>query len=335
MKYKDYYQILGIARSADLAAIKTAYRKLARKYHPDVSKEKDAEARFKEVGEAYDTLKDTEKRAAYDQLGRFEPGENFRPAADWQQQHTQQDYSFEDIDLSDLFSQFGAGFGRQPGAGKRRGPGRTARSGHHSAPGDGFGIPGEDFEANVQLSLEEAISGSEVAFQLNLPEYDGHGAVKRVPHTVKVRIPKGASNGQRLRVPGKGAKGINGGRDGDLYLTISLQTHPLYRVSGHDIFIDLPLTPWEAVLGTQLPLPTPSGAVQLTVPPGAQSGQKLRLAKRGMPTPQGQNGDLYAIVQIVIPASLNKQERELFEQLKQSSTFDARSHFVEELKHAR
>jgi curved DNA-binding protein len=313
MKYKDYYGILGVPRDAAADAIKNAYRRLARKYHPDVSKEAGAEAKFKEISEAYQTLRDPEKRAAYDQLGSHQPGQDFRPPPDWQQHFGRTQFSFDDIDLSDLF------------AGLRGGPHRAERG------GGGIAIPGQDYEVTVHISLEEAFRGVEASLDLAMPEYDDRGLLRRVPRTVTARIPRGATDGQRLRVPGKGGKGSNGGRDGDLYLTIALHPHSLFRVSGHDLYVDLPLTPWEAVLGTQVQLPTPGGRVRLTVPPGTRAGQQLRLARRGLPKPRSGEGDLYAIVQIAVPGVVGERERALYAELAGASAFNPRGHFEQEL----
>ena len=322
MKYKDYYASLGLERGASEEDIKKAYRKLARKYHPDVSKEPDAEEKFKEVAEAYQTLKDSEKRAAYDQLGSHPAGEDFQPSPDWQQ-HWQQPsgsgsggggpFSAEGLDLSDLFEQLRAG----------RGGARSRVS-----------MPGQDYEVSVPITVEDAYHGTEIDLDLNMPEYDEQGRLRRVPHAFKARIPKGATDGQRLRVPGKGGHGMNGGRNGDLYLNISLRPHALYRANGHDLYMDLPLAPWEAVLGTALEVPTPGGAVRLKVPPGAHAGQHLRLPGRGLPRPKAGQGDLYAIIQIVVPSVVNEQERSLYRQLAETSAFDPRSHRAQEGGHA-
>ena len=231
MKYKDYYKILGVARDAGADDIKKAYRKLARKYHPDVSKEANAEERFKEMAEAYETLKDPEKRAAYDQLGSHPSGQEFRPPPDWGQHfgggspfgQTDQG-AFDDIDLADLLAGLAGG---------------RARAGGRSSARDGP-IPGSDYEAMVSITLEQAFHGTEIDLDLSVPEYDERGFAHRVPHRVKVRIPKGVTDGQKLRVPGKGGKGSRGGRAGDLYLDIQVQTHPLFRASGQDLYVDLP-----------------------------------------------------------------------------------------------
>jgi curved DNA-binding protein len=313
MKYKDYYKILGVERNASADAIKKAYRKLAQKYHPDVSKDPAGEEKFKEIGEAYEALKDPEKRAAYDQLGSHQPGQDFRPPPGWGSEHGDTHFSFEDIDLADLFA--GLAGGR-----------------HHGGPGAGhIRMPGQDYEVTAHVSLEEAFRGTEVELNLTVPEYDAEGRLKRVPRTFKVRIPRGATDGQRLRLGGRGGKGINGGRDGDLYLNIALHPHPLFRVSGHDLYLDLPLAPWEAVLGITVEVPTLGGPVHLKVPPNTRAGQQLRLSKRGLPKPKGDEGDLFAIVQIVVPTAASERERELFRQLAAGSTFNPRGHFLQEV----
>lgn len=315
MKYKDYYKILGVAREASAEDIKKAYRRLARKYHPDVSKEAGAEEKFKEVGEAYETLKDSEKRAAYDQLGSYQAGQEFRPPPEWERQfHTQFDpgaSGFEDLDLADLFAGLSGIRGHSRGAGR----------------GD-IPIPGQDYEMTAQLTLEQAAQGTEVDVNVSMLEHDERGAPRRGTRSFKVRIAKGATNGQRLRVPGKGGKGLNGGRDGDLYLNIVLAPHALFRPDGHDLYLDLPLTPSEAVLGATVEVPTLGGSVNLKVPSGTQAGQKLRLARRGLPKPGGGEGDLYAIVQIAVPPSPNERERRLYTELAGASVFDPRAHFA-------
>ena len=314
MKYKDYYSILGVERDASPEDIKKAYRKLAHKYHPDVSKEKNAEEKFKEVAEAYDTLKNPEKRAAYDQLGRHQAGEEFQPPPNWGQQFggDNMQFSFDDLDLSDLFAGLMGGRGQR--AGRQRG---------------NFSAAGQDYDLTVQISLEDAFHGTTLDLNLNMPEYDQQGRPTTVTRTFKARIPKGATDSQRLRLPGKGGKGFNGGPNGDLYLNIVLKPHQWYRVSGHDLYLDLPLAPWEAALGATVEVPTLSGAVHLKIPPGTQSGQKLRLNGRGLPKPHGEHGDLFAIAQMVMPATLNEPQRALLKELADVFKFDPRAHFKE------
>ena len=303
MKYKDYYKILGVERGAGDEEIKKAYRKLARKYHPDVSKEANAKEKFQEVSEAYETLRDKEKRAAYDSLGSgFRPGQDFRPPPDWFDRFgagRQED--LRDIDLSDLFESMGI-FGRARG-----------RSG-----GRGMQFPGEDYEVPVRLSLEDAARGTEREVRLG-------------GRTFRARIPRGATDGQRLRLGGKGGPGINGGPPGDLYLQIVLEPHPLFRPSlgnaGHDLELEVPLAPWEAALGADIEVPTLDGAVRMKVPPGAKGGQKLRLAGKGLPRPGGGAGDLYATLNVAVPAAMSEREKKLYEELRAASKFDPRSRF--------
>jgi len=287
MKYKDYYRILGLQRGASEEEIKKAYRKLARKYHPDVSKEANAKEKFQEVAEAYETLRDKEKRAAYDSLGSFRPGQDFRPPPDWFDRFgAGRSDDLHGVDLGELFESMGI-FGRA---------GRRARG----------AFRGEDFEVPVRLTLEEAFRGTERSVQLE-------------GRSFTARIPRGAIDGQRLRLRGKGGPGVNGGPAGDLYLQIALEPHPLYRASGHDLEIELPLAPWEAALGAQVEVPTLEGRVTMKVPPGVKSGQKLRLTGKGLPKPGGGAGDLYAIPSIAIPAKLTPREKELYEALREAS----------------
>jgi len=298
MKYKDYYKILGVERSAGEDEIKKAYRKLARKYHPDVSKEANAKEKFQDVSEAYETLRDKEKRAAYDSLGSgFRQGQDFRPPPDWFERFGGggRAEDLHGVDLGELFESMGL-FGR---AGRR-----SRRS-----------FAGEDYEIPVRLTLEEAASGAERTVQLESGS------------SFTARIPRGATDGQRLRLRGKGGAGVNGGPAGDLYLTIALEPHSLYRPSGHDLDIEVPLAPWEAALGAEVQIPTLEGRVTMKVPAGSKAGQKLRLAGKGLPKPGGGAGDLYALLSIAVPATLTEAETKLYEQLRESSRFDPRARF--------
>jgi curved DNA-binding protein len=310
MKYVDYYKVLGVERTATLAEIKQAYRKLAHKYHPDVSKNPDGEAKFKEVAEAYATLKDPTKRAEYDKLGQHQPGEEFVPPHNWQEQFHQSGANFADVDLADLFAAFGAG--RHGGAQRPR--------------------RGQDFDVPVTLTLEQVYTGTTIDLTVPLPEYDAQGLLHRVPRTFKVNIPKGATNGQRLRLPGKGGPGLHGGPPGDLYIIMNIAPHPLYRVEGHNLYMDLPLTPWEAALGATVKVPTLGGVVDLTIPAGTTAGKQLRLAKRGLPNAKGVMGDLFAVVKIDIPKIATDKERELLTQLAAASSFNPRAHFTAGVK---
>jgi curved DNA-binding protein len=319
MKYKDYYATLGVSKTASADEIKKAYRKLARKYHPDVSKEKEAKEKFQDVSEAYETLKDPEKRAAYDQLGSFQPGQDFRPPPDWEQQFSHGEFSFDDLDLADLFASLG-------------GAGRAGAHSFRSARArPDMPIPGEDYDVTAQITLEQAYHGTVVELNLQMPEYDDHGRLRRVPHNFSARIPKGVADGERLRLAGKGGKGLNGGRNGDLYLNVKLAPHRLFRVSGRDLYLDLPLAPWEATLGAAVDIPTPGGTVRLKVKPNTQAGQQLRLGKRGLPKP-GHEGDLYAMVQIVVPPEATEGEQALYRSLAEASRFNPRSHLEQEMR---
>jgi len=313
MKFKDYYEALGVERTATLADIKKAYRKLAHKYHPDVSAEPDSEAKFKDVAEAYATLKDPEKREAYDNLGKHPAGESFTPPPDWQQHFHTGDAGLEDVDLADLFAAFGRSGGAGSGGGHRR---------------QSFPVPGQDYEIAAPVTLEQIHRGDEIELSAELPEYDANGLAHRVPRTFRITIPKSAANGQRLRLAGKGGPGFNGGRAGDLYVSLVLQPHPLYRPDGRDLYIDLPLTPWEAVLGASVHVPTLAGTVELSVKPGTTAGQKLRLAKRGLASADGNIGALYAVVRIEVPKTVGAREHELLEQLAAASNFNPRKHFA-------
>lgn len=307
MKYVDYYQVLGVDRNATLDDIKKAYRRLAHTYHPDVSKEAGAEDKFKQIAEAYATLKDPEKRQAYDNLGRHPQGEEFVPPQSWQQSFSEGGGDFSDVDLADLMAAFAAAQGRgQPRHGLRA-------------------MRGEDFDIAVPVTLEQVYQGAETDITVALPQLDDHGLLRRHPRTFRVQIPKGAVDGQRLRLPEKGGPGLNGGKPGDLYLIMQLQPHRLYRVDGQDLFIDLPLTPWEAVLGAVIQVPTLGGRVELTVPAGTTSDRKLRLSHRGLPGARGAPGDLYAVVRIDVPKQPTAREQALLGQLAAESAFDPRA----------
>jgi curved DNA-binding protein len=295
MKYKDYYAALGVPRDADADQIKKAYRKLARAHHPDVSAAPEGEARFKEVAEAYQTLKDPEKRAAYDQLGRRPAGEEFAPPPQWAHDFAA-GRSFEDIDLADLLSALGRG----------------ARAGRHGP----IPVHGRDYETTVRIGLEDAHHGT----RLNLDLADAAGG-----RTLEVTIPAGVSDGQKLRLRGRGGKGRNGGADGDIYLHVTLAPHPVFRADRHDLHLDLALAPWEAALGAELEVPTLDGPVLLTVPAGSRAGRKLRLRGRGLANGRGGHGDLYANVHIDVPTTLTDRERELLQELAAVSRFNPRA----------
>jgi curved DNA-binding protein len=317
VEFKDYYKVMGVARDATEAQIKQAYRKLARKFHPDVSKEADAEARFKEVGEAYEVLRSPEKRAAYDQLGSGpQPGQDFRPPPDF---GTGFEFSGAGgagggADYSDFFESL---FGRARG-----GAGRTGRRGFD--PGHG-----EDHHAKVLLDLEASLEGGSRSLTLRVPEIDAEGHVVARERVLNVRVPKGILAGQTIRLAGQGAPplgegpGESKGKAGDLYIEVEFQPHPLYRVEGRDLYVDLPLAPWEAALGATVKTPTPGGVVELKIPAGAQAGTKLRLRGRGIPasTP----GDLYAMLQIALPKATDDKGKAAYRALAEAMPFNPRA----------
>ena len=290
MEYKDYYKTLGVARDASADDIKRAYRKLARKYHPDVSKEANAENRFKDVAEAYEVLKDADKRAAYDQLGsNWQAGQGFTPPPGWSAGG-----EFRGVPggggFSDFFdSLFGRGFGAEPGA--RRAAGR------------------DDQHAQIRITLEDAFHGS--TRTVNLSQADGR------TRTLEVRIPKGVRAGQRIRLAGQGGHGA------DLYLEIDFAPHRLYRLEGADLYLDLPVTPWEAALGATVKVPTLGGPVELTIPPGSQSGDRLRLRGRGLPAKPAP-GDQYVVLKLVTPPARTEAARELYRRLAEEVPLDPR-----------
>ena len=305
MKFKDYYETLGVARNATQDDIKRAYRKLARKYHPDVSKEADAEARFKELGEAYAVLKDTEKRAAYDQIGsQWKTGQEFRPPPGW-------DAGFEfsggdgGADHSDFFE---ALFGRQGRAGARAQ--RRAQ--------------GEDHHAKVQIDLADAYRGAQRSISLRMPVLDAQGRIAMQERRLDVVIPKGIRAGQHLRLAGQGGPGLGGGAAGDLYLEIAFNPDPQFRVDGRDVYLDLPLSPWEAALGAQVTAPTPEGPVQLTIPSGSAAGRQLRLKGRGIPG--SPPGDLYVVLAIALPPADSEAAREAYRAMAKAFAFNPRTH---------
>ncbi|HKK14120.1 MAG TPA: DnaJ C-terminal domain-containing protein [Gammaproteobacteria bacterium] len=319
MEYKDYYGIMGVSKDASQDEIKRAYRKLARKYHPDVSKESDAEARFKEVNEAYEVLKDPEKRAAYDQLGsQWRQGQDFRPPPDWDAGFEFTGGGFTGADqsrFSDFFeSLFGAG-----------GPFRGA--GHATGRRGEFRRRGEDHHAKVLISVKDAYQGATRTLQLQVPEVDPRGHVGLRPRTLNVKIPRGVTAGQQIRLSGQGGPGTGGAPDGDLFLEVEFEPDPLFRVEHRDVYVTLPVTPWEAALGGTVAVPTLGGQVELKVPAGSQSGQKLRLKGRGLPAKAP--GDQYAVLRIVTPPADNEARRALYERMAREMPFDPRANLGE------
>lgn len=312
MEYKDYYQIMGVARDATQDEIKRAYRKLARRFHPDVSKESDAEQRFKEVGEAYEVLKDPEKRAAYDQLGaNWKSGQDFHPPPDWDAGFEFRGGGYTAAGGADHSAFFEEIFGRQYAGGDA-----TRRQG-------AFRMRGEDHHAKVMIDLEDSYQGATRTITLRMPELTDDGHVTTRDHVLNVRIPKGIRPGQQIRLAGQGAPGIGGGESGDLYLEVEFRGHPVYRVADSDLFLDLPVAPWEAALGATVKVPTPSGVLDLKIPANSNQGRKLRLKGRGLPGKQP--GDFYVVLQVTLPPADNDAATKLYRQMEEQLAFNPRA----------
>ena len=311
MKYKDYYQTLNVERDASQEDVKRSYRKLARKYHPDVSKLADAEDRFKELGEAYDVLGDPEKRAAYDRMGsEWRNGEDFEPPPNW-------DEGFEfrgagndaggQPDFHDIFERM---FGGAHGAHTRQRP---------------VNARGEDHHAKVLIDLEDSYRGAQRSISLQVPVMDAQGHVSLETRTLNVTIPKGIRAGQHLRLSGQGGAGTTPETAGDLYLEIAFREHPRFQVDGRDVSLELPVAPWEAALGAQIAVPTPDGSVEMTVPAGSAGGRRLRLKGKGIPA--SPPGDLYVILNIVLPPADSDSAKAAYRAMQQAFNFDPRAHF--------
>ena len=319
MKFKDYYETLGVARGATEADIKSAYRKLARKYHPDVNKEKDAEERFKEVGEAYAVLKDTEKRAAYDQMGsNWKSGQDFTPPPNWNEGFEFSDGGFGgggyEGDQSEFFESL---FGR----GKHRQGGR----GGHSRQDQSMHFKGQDHHAKILIDLVDAYNGAKRTIALHMPTLDISGHVTTQERKLDVSIPKGIKAGQNLRLSGQGGPGMGEGGAGDLYLEIDFHPNPIYRVDGKDVYLDLPLAPWEAALGTTVKVPTPAGTtLELTIPANTIAGRKMRLKGKGIPSKEP--GDLYVVTIITTPPADTDAQKEAYQAFEKAFEFNPRTH---------
>lgn len=310
MQYKDYYQIMGLARSASQDEIKRAYRKLARKYHPDVSKEADAEAKFKELGEAYEVLKDAEKRAAYDKLGsNWQSGQDFRPPPDWEKHFHFKSRTFSEADTGDFSDFFEQLFGQHPGfAGAHR--------------GRAFHTRGEDSYAKIHVDLEDSFHGATRSVSFSAPIVDEKGQVHVRQKTLNVKIPKGIKPGQHIRLTGQGGPGVGDAQAGDLLLEIAFNRHDYYRLTGADVYLDLPVTPWEAALGAKVKVPTPEGDMELKIPPGSKQGSKFRLAGRGLPSRKP--SDFYVILQIALPPASTEKAKEAYERMQKEFDFNPR-----------
>ena len=309
MDFKDYYKILAVEPTADDKAIKTAYRKLARKYHPDVSKEAGAEDKFKEASEAYEVLSSPEKRAEYDDIRKYgQQGRPFQPPPGWQGRGGAGGFGGGDSgDFSDFFSSIFGGRAQQ--GGRSHNPGRR----------------GQDVEMELAIFLEETLSAESKQVSFKVPQHNAAGQrVADVTKTLNVKIPAGVADGERIRLKGQGAPGVAGGENGDLYLIIRLAPHPKFDVEGHDLIITVPLAPWEVALGTKVAVPTLTGKINLTIRPDSQNGQRLRIKGNGLLNKQGQRGDLLAQIKVVLPPS-NDATKELWKALADKAAFDPRA----------
>jgi len=308
VEFRDYYQTLGVAREAPADDVKKAYRKLARKYHPDVSKEPDAEKRMKEVNEAYEVLSDPEKRAAYDQLGKnHQPGQDFRPPPGWDAGFEFSEHGrsgAEAADFSDFFAEI---FGRM-GRGPRRGGAAHAQ--------------GNDHHARILLDLEDAFSGATRQITLRAPKLDGEGRLTLQEHTLEVSIPKGIREGQVIRLAGQGEPGVGDGKPGDLLLEVQFKPHARLRTDGRDLLLTLPVAPWEAALGAVVRVEVPGGALDVRIPAGAQTGRQLRVRGKGLPADPP--GDLLLDIRIVAPPATTPKAKELYETMAREMPFDPR-----------
>jgi curved DNA-binding protein len=316
MEYKDYYKILGVERTATQDDIKRAYRKMARAFHPDVNKEAGAEAKFKDAGEAYEVLKDPEKRAAYNELGaNWKQGQDFRPPPNWDQGFEFSGGGYTRADSAQFSDFFEGLFGQTGGGG---GGGRGGFSGRRA-----YHAQGEDHHAKVVIDLRDAYSGAKRSITLRVPEVDEGGHVGLKDRTLNVTIPKGVREGQHIRLAGQGAPGMGKGQAGDLYLEVQFAPDPVFRVEGKDVFLDLPVAPWEAALGASIKAPTPEGAVMLKIPPGSTKGRTMRLKGKGIPG--SPPGDMHAILKIELPPADTDKAKEVYRQMERELPFNPRA----------
>ncbi len=316
MEFTDYYQVMGVSRDATQDEIKRAYRKLARKYHPDVSEVADAEARFKEVGEAYEVLKDAEKRAAYDQLGAdWKAGQDFRPPPDWDEGFEFSGGSPGDGGLGgEQFSDFFESLFGQAQGGQGRGAHPRGREIHRR---------GEDRHARIHIDFRDSYTGAQRSISLLVPQVTADGHVVTQEKTLNVKIPKGIQDGQKIRLAGQGSPGFGEGKAGDLFLEIEFREDSRYRINGADVTLSLPVAPWEAALGATVTVPIPSGNVDLKIPAGSGQGSKLRLKGKGLPgkTP----GDFYVQLDVQLPPADNDAAKALYKKMSQEMPFNPRA----------
>ena len=323
MKFRDYYETLGVARGATEAEIKAAYRKLARKYHPDVNKEAGAEEQFKAVGEAYSVLKDTEKRAAYDRMGaNWKNGQDFTPPPNWNE-----GFEYSDGNFGGGHGGFGGGYeGDQSEFFESLfGRGRHRQGGRGGNPRQGMDFKGQDHHAKILIDLADAYNGAKRTIALHMPTQDANGHVSTQERKLDVSIPKGIKAGQNLRLAGQGGPGMGSGAAGDLYLEIDFHPNPIYRVDGKDVYLDLPLAPWEAALGTTVNIPTPAGStLELKIPAGTATGRKMRLKEKGIPSKEA--GDLFVVPNIILPSADTDAQKEAYQSLEKAFDFNPRTH---------
>lgn len=318
MEFKDYYLVMGIEKSATPDDIKRAHRKLARKYHPDVSKEKDAETRFKELAEAYDVLKDPEKRAAYDRLGaNYKAGQEFQPPPDWADRQAEAgsySQSFQDVDGQDHSAFFDALF-----RGMGRGPNSTQQRSHEA-----FDMHGHDQHAKIQIEIEDSYNGATRTLQMRVQTQGNDGRLQLADQTIEFVIPKGIRAGQHIRLAAQGGPGMGNGSPGDLYLDVEILPHPLYRTDGCDVLMDLPIAPWEAALGAEVIAPTPTGQVEVKIPAGSIAGRKLRVKGRGLPGKT--QGDFYFVLRLTQPVAERDADKKAYADLQTAfKTFNPRA----------
>ena len=315
MKFKDYYKIMGVPEDASADEIKKAYRTLARKHHPDLNKDEEAADKFKELAEANEVLKDPAKRAEYDQIRKYgaSAGEEFAPPSGWRSGAEFSGGGYTTADAAEFSDFFETLFGQH-----------AARKTHAGAGTGGppFAIRGEDIHYRIPVTLEESYKGSTRGISLQTHRFDDAGRASPETRTLNVKIPKGVIQGQKIRLRGQGGAGFGGGPNGDLYMEVELEPHPLFSVDGRDVTLVLPVAPWEAALGATAKVPTLGGTVNLTIAPGAQSGQKLRLKGRGLPG--SANGDQYVVLKIVMPAVDSAEDRALMEKMRQQMPFNPR-----------
>jgi len=324
LDYKDYYGTLGVAKNSSKDELQKAFRKLARQYHPDVNKSPEAEKKFKEINEAYEVLKDPGKRKKYDRFGSAwkqaqrtgAPPQGFEDifSGFTNAEAGQGGFNFGGQGFSSFFEML---FGTDPRS--ARTGGRTAWNNWRPPTGGQWTTEaGADHDATISIQLEDAARGGQRELTLTHP-------TTGKPRKVRINLPKGITPGRKIRLAGQGGDGVGGGPRGDLYLTVELQPHSQFRLEGKDLYAKLPITPWEAALGSTASVPTLDGPVRLRIPPGSSTGRKIRLSGKGFPTSQGGHGNLFAEIQIVVPETVSDEEKQLFEQLADTSQFDPRN----------